>query len=78
MKDRNVSFLASHPLVGGRYSDSKGITQTPHPETTKRNSISKDIGNKRSGGRFQGQTERPAKRFVSTVPVRFGLSGVDR
>jgi hypothetical protein len=71
MMGRNVPVVAQTPLGGGRHSDSKGINHTPHPGTPERNAISKDIGNKRSGGHFQGQTERPPERFVSsfrTVP----------
>lgn len=69
---RNVPGFDQDPPIGGRHCHSKENTSTPHLETTKRNPISKDIGNKRSGGRFQGQTERPAERFVLIVPARSG------
>ena len=69
---RNGSFFdeTPHRGVGGNPFESETVPLPP--ERRNETPISKDIGLKRSGDRYQGQPKRLPERFVSTVPVRSG------
>jgi len=75
---RNGPDFTQTPL-GGVGIDSFESERVPTPpERRNETPISKDIGNKRSGGCFHTRPERLPERFVSIVPARSGLLGVVR